>query len=158
MFKSTLPDKIQPSKNQEEVRNQLKVRQDNQCYYYNKHTKELPELHRNQAMYAQDPMRKTWNPARVVDQGDTPHSYIIETETGAQLQRNRIHLRPNNASKNLVKNLLSCISQGSITSNSSSANPQCSTLTETGSKKGPRKSHSGREIRAPERLNLWLSH
>ena len=52
MFKSTLPGKIQPSKNQEEVRNQLKVRQDNQCYYYNKHTKELPELHGNQAMYA----------------------------------------------------------------------------------------------------------
>ena len=78
MFKSTLPGKIQPSKNQEEVRNQLKVRQDNQCYYYNKHTKELPELHRNQAMYAQDPMRKTWNPARVVDQGDTPRSYIIK--------------------------------------------------------------------------------
>ena len=54
------------------------MRQDNQCYYYNKHTKELPELHRNQAMYAQDPMRKTWNPARVVDQGDTPRSYIIK--------------------------------------------------------------------------------
>ena len=103
-------------------------------------------------MYAQDPMRKIWNPARVVGQGDMPRSYIIETETGAQLQRNRIHLRPNNASKNLVNNLLSCISQGK--EKSSSANPQCSTLTETGSKKGPGKSHSGREIRAPERLNL----
>ena len=30
-------------------------------------------------------------------QGDTPRSYLIETGTGAQLQRNRIHLRPNNA-------------------------------------------------------------
>ena len=47
VFKSTLPGKIQPSKNQEEVRNWLKARQDNQCYYYNRHTKELPELHRD---------------------------------------------------------------------------------------------------------------
>ena len=65
MFKSTLPGKIQPSKNQEEVKYWLKVRQDNQSYYYNRHTKELPKLHRDQAIYARDPLRKTWNPARV---------------------------------------------------------------------------------------------
>lgn len=179
VFKSTLPGKIQPSKNQEEVRNWLKARQDNQCYYYNRHTKELPELHRDQAIYVQDPVRKTWNPARVIDQGETPCSYLIETGTGAQLRRNRIHLRPNNASNNLANNLSSCIPQGSMTAQSSSANPresttagnsannpssgnliirpssanpQCPTLTEA--EKGPRKSRAGREIRAPERLNL----
>ena len=59
MFKSTLPGKIQPSKNQEEVKYWLKVRQDNQSYYYNRHPKELPKLHRDQAIYAQDPVRKT---------------------------------------------------------------------------------------------------
>ena len=32
VFKSTFPGKIQPSKNQEEVRNWLRARQDNQCY------------------------------------------------------------------------------------------------------------------------------
>ena len=58
VFKSTLSGKIQPSKNQEEVSNWLKARQDNQCYFYNRHTKELPELHRNQAIYAQDPSEK----------------------------------------------------------------------------------------------------
>ena len=127
VFKSTLPGKIQPSKNQEEVRNWLKARQDNQCYYYNRHTKELPELHRDQAIYVQDPARKTWNPARVIDQAETPRSYLIKTGTGAQLRRNRIHLRPNNASNNLVNNLSSCIPQGSMTAQSSSANPQEST-------------------------------
>lgn len=179
VFKSTLLGKIQPSKNQEEVRNWLKARQDNQCYYYNRHTKELPELHRDQAIYTQDPVRKTWNPARVIDQGETPRSYLIETGTGAQLRRNRIHLRPNNASNNLANNLSSCIPQGSMTAQSSSANPrestaadnsannpsssnlitrpssanpQCSTLTEA--QKGRRKFRTGREIRAPERLNL----
>lgn len=75
MFKSTLLGKIQQSKNQEEVRNWLRVRQDNQSYYYCRHTKELPKLRRDQAIYAQDPMKKTWNPSRVVHKGDTPRSY-----------------------------------------------------------------------------------
>ena len=180
VFKSTLPVKIHPSKNQEEVRNWLKARQDNQCYYYNRHTKELLELHRYQAIYVQDPVRKTWNPARVIEQGHTPRSYLIETGTGAQLRRNRIHLRPNNASNNLANNLSSYIPQGSMTAQSSSANPrestaadnsandpvsgnlirqpssanpQCPTSTEV--EKGPRKSRTGREIRASERLDLW---
>ena len=85
---------VTSSKNQEEVRNWLKVRQDNQSCYYNRHTKELPKLHRDQAIYEQDPVRKTWNPARVVEEGNSPRSYIVETATGAQLRRNRIHLRP----------------------------------------------------------------
>ena len=179
VFKSTLPGKIQPSKNQEEIRNWLKARQDSQCSSYNRHTKELPELHRDQAIYVQDSVRKTWNPARVIDEGETPRSYLIETGTGAQLRRNTIHLRPNNASNNLANNLSSCIPQGSTTAQSTSANPhestvtgksannplsgnlitqpasgnpQCPTLTEA--EKGPRKSRAGREIRAPERLNL----
>ena len=122
VFKSTLPGKIQPSKNQEENRNGLKGRQDNQSYYYNRHTRELPKLHRDQAIYAQDPVRKTWNPARVVDEGDTPRSYIVETGTGAQLRRNRIHLRLNNAPNNLANNLPSSAPQGSMMSRSSRAN------------------------------------
>jgi len=128
VFKSTLPGKIQPPKNQEEIRTWLKARQDNQCSYYNRHTKELPELHREQAIYVQEPVTKTWNPARVIDEGETPRSYLIETGTGAQLRRNRIHLRPNNASNNLTNNLSSCIPQGSMTAQSSSANPQESTV------------------------------
>ena len=138
----------------EEVRNSLKVRQDNQCYYYNRHTKELPKLHRDQAIYVQYPVRKTWNPARVIE---TPRSYLIKTGTGAQLRRNRIHLRPNNASNNLANNLSSCIPQGSMTVQSSSANPEESTTAGNSiieAEKGPRKSRAGRVIRAPERLNL----
>ena len=124
MFKSTLSGKIQPSKNQEEVRNWLKVRQDNHSYYYNRHTKELPKLHRDQAIYAQDPVRKMWNPARVVEEGNSPRSYIVETGTGAQLRRNRICLRPNNAPNNLAKNMSSLVPQGRMMSQSSSANSQ----------------------------------
>ena len=127
MFKSTLPGKIQPSRDQEEVKNWLRARQDNQCYYNKRHIKELSELHGNQAIYAQDPVRKTWNPARVIDQGDTPRLCTIKTETGARLRRDRIHLRPNSASNNLANNLSTCTPQGSLTLQPSSANPQCST-------------------------------
>ena len=171
MFKSTLPGKIQPSKNQEKVRNWLKVRQDNQSYYNNRHTKELPKLHRDQAIYAQDPVRKTWNPARVVEEGDSPRSYIVETGTGAHLRRNRIHLRPNNTANNLANNLSNLVPQGRMMSQSSSvnsqeltpadnsannlsknhqitrssgANPQCSIVAEA--EKRLRKSRSGRVI------------
>ena len=103
-------------------------------------------------------MRKTWNPARVIDQGENPRSYLIKTGTGTQLRRNRIHLRPNNASNNLADNLSSCIPQGSMTTQSSSANPQ--ELTTAGNpimeaEEGPRKSHAGRVIKT-QSLTLAL--
>ena len=115
-------------------------------------------------------MRKTWNPTRVVKEGDSPRSYIVETGTGAHLRRNRIHLRPNNAPNNFANNLSSFVPQGRMMSQSSGVNsqeltpadnsannlsnsdPQCSTLAET--ENSPRKSRLGRVIRAPERLNL----
>ena len=90
-------------------------------------------------------------------QAETPRSYIIKTGTGAQLRRNRIHLRPNNAPNNLANNLSSCIPQRSMTAQSSSGNPQESTTAGNSTieaEKEPRKSRVGRVIRAPERLNL----
>ena len=90
----------------------FKSKQFKQSRYYNKHTK---ELHKEQAIYVQDPVRKTWNPARVIDPGDTPRSYVVQTETGAQLQRNRIHFRPDNWSNTSTKNSSNNIPQGSTT-------------------------------------------
>ena len=69
-FKSTLPVKMYPSRNQEDFRNWLKNRQNNQSHYYNRHAKELPELHKDQAIYVQVPVRKMWNPAKVIDRGE----------------------------------------------------------------------------------------
>ena len=163
-LKSTLPRKIHPPRNQEDFRNWLKTRQDNQSQYYNRHTKELPELHKDQAIYVQDPVRKTWNSTKVISQGDKPRSYIVETETGAQLRRNRIHLRPSSSTTNLTDNSSSSTPQRSTTTTrtqvSSGVNPQGPAPAD----KPPRKetencstrSRSGHEIRVPERLNLWL--
>ena len=133
-FKSTLPGKIYPSKGQLEFRNWLKARQDNQSRYYNRNTKVLPELNNDQANYVQDPVKKTWNPARVIDQGDTPRSYVVQTETGAQLQRNRIHLRPSNWSNNPTNNSSNDIPQGSTTTpkKSSDVDSQDPVSAETG--------------------------
>ena len=111
-FKSTLPGKIDPSRNQEDFRNWLKSRQNNQSHYYNRHAKELPELHKDQAIYVQDPVRKMWNPAQVID---TPRSYVVETETGAQLRRNRIHPRPSSVPNNITNNPSNNTPQGSAT-------------------------------------------
>ena len=161
-FKSTLPGKIYPSRNQEDFRNWLKTRQNNQSHYYNRHAKELPELHKDQAIYVQDPVRKMWNPAKVIDRGDTPQSYVVETETGAQLRWNRIHLRPSSTPNIITNNPSNNTPQGSATTpgiqTSSDVDPQDLAPTD----KPPRreiencvtKSRSGREIRAPDRLNL----
>ena len=132
MYPECFNGTVGPSKNREEVRDWLKARQDNQSYYFNRHTRDLPELHGDQAIFAQDPVRKTWSAARVIDQRNTPRSYIVQARAGAQLRRNRIHHRPNNASNKLAKNLSNYIPQGSMTTHSTSANPrekkQCTTL------------------------------
>lgn len=43
---------------------------------YNMHTRDLAELHRDQAIFVQNPVRKTWSSAGVTDQGNTPRTYI----------------------------------------------------------------------------------
>ena len=80
IFKSTLPGKIYPSRNQEDFRNWLKERQVKRSHYFNRHAKELPELHKDQAIHIKDPVRKTWNPAKVIGQGDAPRPYIVENQ------------------------------------------------------------------------------
>ena len=91
-------------KHQGNFGNWLRGRQDNQSHFYNRHTKELPELYKGQAIYVQDLERKTRSPAKVVDQGNTPRSYTVEAGTSVHLRRNRIHLRPNNSSNNPANN------------------------------------------------------
>ena len=168
IFKSTLPGKIYPSRNQVDFRNWLKERQVKQSHYYNRHAKELPELHIDQAIHVQDPVRKTWNPAKVISQGDTPRSYIVETESGAQLRRNRIHLRPTRSPNNTTSISACDTPQGSTTiteiqlpSSSDHVDPQDLALADKprtrGTKSRPTKSRVGREIRAPERLNLSVN-
>ncbi|XP_029636198.1 uncharacterized protein LOC115211689 [Octopus sinensis] len=89
-YKTTLPTKIQPPIDQEETRAKLAEQSQK---YYNKHAQYLPEI-LGEHVHTQDPITKTWIPAQVVSRAETPRSYIIETESGRQLRRNRAHICP----------------------------------------------------------------
>ncbi|CAI9721422.1 Hypothetical predicted protein [Octopus vulgaris] len=81
-------------RHQEETREKLAATQEQSQSYYNKHAQYLPEILGGQHVHTQDPITKTWIPAQVVSRAETPRSYIIETESGRQLRRNRAHIRP----------------------------------------------------------------
>jgi len=40
------------------------------------------------------PKTKTWTPATLKEQMNQPRSYIVETNSGSELRRNRIQLKP----------------------------------------------------------------
>ena len=86
--------RIAPSINQESVSEELRRRQNIGKEYYDLHSKALPELLPNQQVRIQDPVRKTWQPARVIEQANTPRSYIVEKQNdGGILRRNRQQIR-----------------------------------------------------------------
>ncbi|CAI9740033.1 Hypothetical predicted protein [Octopus vulgaris] len=90
-FKSFLKGTTDDEK--EETRAKLAATQEQSQRYYNKHAQYLPEMLGGQHVHTQDPITKTWIPAQVVSGAETPRSYIIETESGRQLRRNRAHIR-----------------------------------------------------------------
>ncbi|CAB3991427.1 transposon Tf2-1 poly [Paramuricea clavata] len=94
MFKTTLPVKIHPPNDWHETRDLLLTQQKKQINLYNRDSKEKPNLFQNQAVQVQDPLKKTWSPARVVGFGPTPRSYITEDESGVQIRRNRQLIKP----------------------------------------------------------------
>ena len=55
--------------------------------------KEL-ELGSGQAFWLQDPHSKKWNSVWIIEKLEEPHSYIIETEDGAEYRRNRNSIKP----------------------------------------------------------------
>ena len=93
-YKTTLPTRIQGPIDQEETRAKLEAAQAEGQRHYNKHAQNLPELLDGQNVHVQDPISKLWIPAKIISKAETPRSYIIETETGRQLRRNRVHIRP----------------------------------------------------------------
>lgn len=68
-----------------------------QADYYNKSSRELPPLQKNQAVYVQtNPEVNKWTHAVVArtPTNTQPRSCTVETENGAQLQRNRCYIKP----------------------------------------------------------------
>ena len=75
----------------ETVTKQLTEKRQTQKFYYDRQTKELPELAAGDNVRLQTD--KGWEPAVVVSKANQPRSYNIETTDGVQYRRNRRHLR-----------------------------------------------------------------
>ncbi|KAI8517626.1 hypothetical protein Bbelb_036430 [Branchiostoma belcheri] len=93
-YKTRLPTKIHPPADQEEVMGKLTAAQEKSKKQYDRQAQRLPELVRGQTVHIQEPIKKTWTPGQIVGKADTPKSYVVETESGKQMRRNRVHIRP----------------------------------------------------------------
>ncbi|XP_019628682.1 PREDICTED: uncharacterized protein K02A2.6-like [Branchiostoma belcheri] len=93
-YKTRLPTKVHPPADQEEVMGKLTAAQEKSKKQYDRQAQRLPELVRGQTVHIQEPIKKTWTPGQIVGKADTPKSYVVETESGKQMRRNRVHIRP----------------------------------------------------------------
>ena len=77
------------------VKDQLEGRRDKAKEHYD-HTardQQLAPLYPGQGVRIQDQVTKTWAPGTVVEKCLEPRSYVVETQKGSKLRRNRHHLR-----------------------------------------------------------------
>ena len=92
--RDTLPSKIRNSDPvQEDIKQQLTSRQPEQKDYHNRSVKELPHLIPGQRALYQDLQSGHWAPSTVVTRAPEPESYVIRTDSGQTMRRNRVHLR-----------------------------------------------------------------
>ena len=91
MFKrqlvTMLPSRSEPSLENIETRNHLFGR------LQEKNGKEIPGLLQGQQIRVREPMTKTWIPGAIMQRSTQPRSYIVSTEKGQILRRNRQHIR-----------------------------------------------------------------
>ena len=71
----------------------LQQRQDIYKSYHDRTAKELAPLSPQQTVRVLNPIRKTWDPAKVTNKASTPRLYNILTAQGTAYRRNRQHLR-----------------------------------------------------------------
>ncbi|KAG8174308.1 hypothetical protein JTE90_010934 [Oedothorax gibbosus] len=77
----------------------LKQQQREQKGKYDKKSSSLKPLNVNQKVYVQMAHRN-WSPAIVIEEHQTPRSYIVQLENGSEIRRNRVHIRPDNGIAN----------------------------------------------------------
>lgn len=84
--RNMLPDKDGIYKHHEKWQEKTKE-------YYDQGARDLPELPPEQQVLIQDPQPHTWGKAVVQDKCPEPRSYLVTTEEGTTLRRNRKHIR-----------------------------------------------------------------
>ncbi|XP_038074849.1 uncharacterized protein K02A2.6-like [Patiria miniata] len=95
-IRTTLPTKINNNAtDKDEIRQRFDARQDQQRQHYDKNTHKLAPLHNGQPIYIQNQSntKKQWVPGTVQSKSTEPRSYIVQTENGQTLRRNRRQLK-----------------------------------------------------------------
>lgn len=102
VLKSALPataEVLKPNyKGTEEIEKQHERRQERLKFYYNKNKNKMPLKPLNDGKSVMIKHNQGVVPGTVIKKHHTPRSYIVETQDGRQLRRNRIHLKPTKAS------------------------------------------------------------
>ncbi|KAL4710430.1 hypothetical protein ACJJTC_008832 [Scirpophaga incertulas] len=155
---------------------ELMNRQQKQENYYNKFTRPLPKLEKGQIVKIKE--ENSSGPHKsgiIVREGNVPRSYIVKTEEGGYIQRNRKHLikngkyyndfrryddcrmegRKENVDCQLEQNNINQSESTSVNNNNNNLN-DCDINLEMGSK-SPIYTRSGREVRRPHYLNDYCN-
>ena len=152
--RSNLPVRI---KGNDLIVERLQERQLKQEEYYNRGSKDLPELYIGQTVGLQDVKSLRWNKAKVVEKQD-PRSYVVETKNGSYLRRNRRHLKDlmpenftTNESSSSDSNVARDVQKEAVQNCSNS--DDVNLVQETSGKENNRVTRSSsRLVKAPERL------
>ena len=155
--RSNLPAKLTTSELDHRTREELQQRRGKQKIYYDRHAKDLQPLQPGQQARIQDHQTGQWVPATVTQKSDQPRSYIVTTNTGQRLRRNRIHFRdiPQVPAEDTHPEPAQAATAPSDSNPgcqpSQQRDPEDSTPPAT---PGAMKTKSGRTIKAPQKLNL----
>ena len=95
-LKSTIPTTPEDLKpvlmNHDDFVARRKVQQQKQCEYHNRTARALPPLQMNEEVRMRKDPESEWEPAIMIEQHDTPSSYVVETEDCTAYRTNRKHL------------------------------------------------------------------
>ncbi len=75
------------------VPDKLKYRLDRNESYFNKNSKALPDIDPGQNVTVFNHITKSWEPGQIVRKHENPRSFIVQTEHGEIVRRNRVDLR-----------------------------------------------------------------
>lgn len=87
------------------VSDKLKYRLDRNESYFNKNAKALPDIDPGQNVTVFNHITKSWEPGQIVRKHEAPRSFIVQTENGEIVRRNRVDLRESQNDFNVKSNL-----------------------------------------------------
>ena len=102
-IQGNLPVKLSnPIAHKDIIHQRLEQRQAIQKEYHDRHAHDLPPLITGQDVYVQNQQTGLWKPATVQAKCMEPRSYVVETDDGQTLRRNRRHIQGSKTVKKTV--------------------------------------------------------